>query len=110
MTPADMHALVVGQMIQAGHPDARTATYAPPVSGAAVPCVVMFLALSLLDGQSAATIAAQQRNVRLLRAEVPSPARGGIVQLDGAVEQWRLADLLDDGIGSTVWSVTRVRP
>lgn len=109
MNAIDMHAEIVRGMAGAAEALAEAAVYAPP-AGPTVPCTVMFRAPSLLDAGSSGPIVAQARQVRILRADVALPVKGATIALasDPAI-RWALSEVLDDGIGSTVWSVIRVR-
>jgi hypothetical protein len=77
-----MDAAIVGAFAAAGMADA--ATYTPPGGGVAVPCEVM-VDRNLEIG---ADVPTRGIVVAMQLAQVPAPARGGVVAVDG--EQLRL--------------------
>jgi hypothetical protein len=95
-----LDAAIVGAFVDAGMADA--ATYAP-ANGAAVPCTVLVDRAAQFFGD-VGEVVGRRIVVSLFLAEVPSPARGGVVTLNDGGEQFRLneLDLLDDSMSRWV--------
>lgn len=85
---------------------AEAATYTPP-AGAAVDCQILFDDEAVDGVGEVARTVATRRVVRIQRAEVANPVRGGIVEWDSV--QWRLESLFENDADLPAWVVTRVR-
>jgi hypothetical protein len=81
-----MDAAIVGAFAAAGMADA--ATYTPPGGGVAVPCEVMVDRNVEIFADAGADVPTRGIVVAMQLAQVPAPARGGVVAVDG--EQLRL--------------------
>ena len=93
---ADLHEAFA----DAGLADEGTYT-APGVGAVPVPCRVYVDKASQLAGDYAATYG-PRTVITLLRADVPAPAEGGIVNVDGETFALRSRIEADDGITSWV--------
>lgn len=112
MNLAQLQDLIVREFAVAAPALAEPASYTPPAPHppVSVSCTVMFRQPRLDDGGGAAPIVAQSREITLLRSDVASPQRGGlVVRTAFPTEKWRLTDLLDDPDGYSKWSATRER-
>lgn len=72
-----------------------------------VPVTVYVDELSQSAGDDAMTLNAVQTLIRLLRSEVPSPARGASVTVDG--KTYTLLDLVEEDQSLSTWSVEPTR-
>lgn len=99
-----LDAAIVGAFADAGMADAATYT---PATGAAVACTVLVDRAAQFFGD-VGEVVGRRTVVTMFLAEVPSPARGGVVTLTDGGEQFRLSelDLLDDSMSR--WVVTNV--
>ncbi|WP_396616797.1 hypothetical protein ACHZ97_04265 [Lysobacter soli] len=99
-----LDAAIVSAFANAGMADAATYT---PAGGVAVTCTVLVDRAAQYFGD-VGEVVGRRIVVSLFLAEVPSPARGGVVTLADGGEQFRLSelDLLDDSISR--WVVTHV--
>lgn len=92
----------------AGMADSDEVTYQGPNSATLVPCTVLFdqpeITRMERDGPSTGTLT----EITLLRAEVPSPERGGRVTINATA--FRLDELTHEDAGHTRWTVVIDRP
>lgn len=78
----DLDASIVGSLRDAGMAD--TGTYTPPGGGAAIPDVDCLVDRNVaFFGEDQATVAGYRDVVTLFLDQVPAPARGGTVVVDG---------------------------